>query len=621
MNVKLLSSYTVRVLAILVLVLMIFSSFNYPLSSVTNSKVAIPNSLYKIPVSNDINFSIGVTYGDKRVKEVKNPVSSSTNVSIGATNGGKGVKEVKIPVSNSTNVSIVATNGDKGVKEVKIPVSNSTNVSIVATNGDKGVKEVKIPVSNSTNVNIVATNGDKGVKEVKIPVSNNTNVSIGATNGDKGVKEVKIPVSNGTNVSIGATNGDKGVKEVKIPVSNSTNVSIGATNGDKGVKEVKIPVSNGTNVSIGATNGDKGVKEVKIPVSNSTNVSIGATNGDKGVKEVVALSSYYDGRHQYSYTNSTVILASVLNKMIELNSILGCEVDGVTQLEPMVIIKPIVLDGYIKETRPHLTHTDIIVNCFNMYINKNSTVRLIYQVEGVQHRVAVVNDVVMPVQTDEDNSVMVCSTGYGSPPYLDHWLLYQRTINVKFIHLNVHNSFLKNINESNVLQKFINSGYVKMIVWEEYLNKSQVFLYSQSLKYQDCMLRYQHAYKYIIIYDFDEFFIPLNMNKSIISYVDHYFRNSSIGTVFMPSVIYYCPLKEFYTTNATGDGNVTKLYDTTKSIIRTPPSVKSLHLLRAIKEASVHSCILFPPYKLLHLPNWEFYIAHLKLYSSTNKCV
>ena len=477
--------------------------------------------------------------------------------------------------------------------------------------GEKGVNEVKIPVLNATNFSNGATYGDKGLKEVKITPSNRTNFSIGSTYGDK---EVKIPVSNATNIGIGPTYGNK---EVNIPLSKGTNFSIGATHGENGVKVVQIHVSNGANISIGATYAEKGVKEVKIPLSNGAN----STGGIYGVKEVVALSSYYDGRHQYSYTNSTVILASVLNKMIELNSILGCEIDGVTQLEPMVIIKPIVLDGYIKETRPHLTHTDIIVNCFNMYINRNSTVRLIYQVEGVQHRVAVVNDVVMPVQTDEDNSVMVCSTGYGSPPYLDHWLLYQRTIDVKFIHLNVHNSFLKNINESNVLQKFIKSGYVKMIVWEEYFNKSQVFLYSQSLKYQDCMLRYQHAYKYIMIYDFDEFFIPLSTNKSIISYFDQYFRNSPIGTVFIPSVIYYCPLKEFYTTNATGDGNVTKLYDTTKSIIRTPPSVKSLHLLRAIKEASVHSCILFPPYKLLHLPNWEFYIAHMKLHSNTNKCV
>ena len=149
--------------------------------------------------------------------------------------------------------------------------------------------------------------------------------------------------------------------------------------------------------------------------------------------------------------------------------------------------------------------------------------RLIYQVDGVNYRVAVEEDVVMPTQTTEHNGVMVCSTGYGTPPYHDQWLVYQQVIGVELIHLNVHVSFIKNLNQSIFQQKIISSGFVRMIVWKEYLNSSQVFLYSQSLKYQDCNLRYQHASKYIMIVDFKEFFIPLSTEKNILFYANHLF--------------------------------------------------------------------------------------------------
>ena len=177
-------------------------------------------------------------------------------------------------------------------------------------------------------------------------------------------------------------------------------------------------------------------------------------------------------------------------------------------------------------------YTEITVSCFDMAVHKNSMVSLIYQYKGIYYKVAVEKAVVIPaeVQVAQNNSVMVCSTGYGTPRFLDHWLLYQTTIGVTSIHLNVHVSFIQNVNKSSVLKRYIQSGYVKMIVWEEYLNESQVFLYSQSLKYQDCMLRYHHAYKYIMIIDFDEFFIPLDINKEVSFYADYLLEGSFVGS-------------------------------------------------------------------------------------------
>lgn len=135
------------------------------------------------------------------------------------------------------------------------------------------------------------------------------------------------------------------------------------------------------------------------------------TNASEGDTTVVPLSAYYDARPQHSHKNSTVILASVLeNKQV---SIVGCEVDGAQRYKPMVSARPVSVSGWIQYNH-HVTHIDIIVSCFDMYIDKNSTVNLLYQDEGNLFRVAVKNDVVMATQDSEQDGVMICSTGYGS---------------------------------------------------------------------------------------------------------------------------------------------------------------------------------------------------------------
>lgn len=339
-----------------------------------------------------------------------------------------------------------------------------------------------------------------------------------------------------------------------------------------------------------------------------------ASKISEGNRQVVPLSAYYDMRPQHSHNNSTVILASVLEKIYQQDSIVGCEVDSITRYKPMMFVRPIYVAGWIQHVHP-VTHIDITVTCFDMHIDKNSTVSLVYQVDGVKYRVPVEKKVVMPAQTAEQTGVMICSTGYGTPPNLDQWLLYQQTIGVKFIHMNVHVSFLKSVNESKVLQKLIGSGYVRMIVWEEYLHQGQVFLYSQSLKYQDCLFRYQHAYRYIMIIDFDEYFIPLGPQKKVGFYADYLFgKELVIGSIALPDIRYYCLIKSSLNASMLLDGNLTKLYDTTQYTVQ---GGKSLHLLKVVEEASVHEAHLIPPYKKVTYyssSKSKCYIAHITNY-------
>ena len=237
---------------------------------------------------------------------------------------------------------------------------------------------------------------------------------------------------------------------------------------------------------------------------------------DRGVQQrgvlqdasAVAIAAYFDGRKQHSHSNVTVIFAAVLQSL-ERN-VAGCEVDEVQELNDK-LVRPINLTLWLKEHRL-VSHTELMVLCFDMKITKNSTVKLLLKANRETMKIPVLKDIVLPVESTEQDEVMICATGFESPENLDQWLLYQQAIEIKCIHLNVHISFVQNINKSETLRYFLESGYVTMMVWEEQLNQSQVYYYSQSFKYQDCLFRYQNVYKYILFIDFESRWVHKNMS-------------------------------------------------------------------------------------------------------------
>ena len=330
--------------------------------------------------------------------------------------------------------------------------------------------------------------------------------------------------------------------------------------------------------------------------------------------EIVSLSVYFDPRAQKAHDNATVIFVSVLKAYRQ--SILGCEVDGIEELKPSVV--DIVLSAYIERYFP-VSHMDCFVYCYDMDINEHSNVSVIYSKNGTVLKEPVRTAVVVPNYDVEEDAVMVCAAGYGTIPNLDQWLTYQQTVGIKFIHINAHPSFLVNLNKSSVLQKFVASAYVTMTVWEEYLDKNQVFYYSQSLKYHDCIMRYQGRYKYMMVIDFDEYFIPFGDKKDVHSYVMNLIKRN-VGSVILSRQEYFCKAKRFNDMAMPSDGNLTKLYETSQSVHNNEG--KSIHLVKVIEQNSVHSAgVLFPPYKYL---NYQYspqsshcQIAHLRTKSKT----
>ena len=309
---------------------------------------------------------------------------------------------------------------------------------------------------------------------------------------------------------------------------------------------------------------------------------------------VVPIAAYFDERPQHSHKNSTVILVDVLKSLVSQMS--GCEVDGVEQSK--FLARPIAVNKWLEKGHP-LSHTELILSCYDMNTKWNSSVSVLFRLSGRVVRVPVKREgVLMPVRSVERDGVMVCNTGYGSPENLDEWFVYQQTIGVKLIHLNVDVSFVQNVNRSETLRRFLKSGYVVMKVWTPYLNSNQVFYHSQSFKYQDCIYRYQNVYKYMMIIDFDEYFVPLGAEKDVHSYAKRLLSRRHYGSVSLPSIRYYCKIKGQENATMPKDGNITKFYDTSYSTPSGPDTGKSIHIVKFIEEASVHvAAHLLPTYK------------------------
>ncbi len=329
-------------------------------------------------------------------------------------------------------------------------------------------------------------------------------------------------------------------------------------------------------------------------------------------KRIVPISAYFDARPQQNHNNATVILLSVEKSL--KNSIVGCEVDGVRSMNSLVEELGVMKWVHHKFK---LSHTDCILYCWDMAVNQDSIVNVVLKINNELMTEAVRRPVIIPPHGPEINKVMVCATGFGTPKYLDQWLTYQQTIGVKFIHLNVVQSFMTNVNTSEVLNSLQDKGKVKITVWEEYLNSSQVYYYSQTLKYLDCIFQYQNRYQYMMIIDFDEYFIPAGLMQDVNVYVQTLFHTGYIGSIYIPTLLVHS-CRSHLAANISGikDGNITKLFNTSQFKVYLGKSIHQVHTVQMLNPHKAER--VFPPYRTLQIcnsANWcrsRYYMAHLQ---------
>lgn len=338
--------------------------------------------------------------------------------------------------------------------------------------------------------------------------------------------------------------------------------------------------------------------------------------------DVLPLVAFIDTRQRYSHSNATIILVQVRDtKKIRYNRIIGCGIDNIRAVAFRV--KPLlVYRNWIHANVPNLSHSEAVVTCYDLPAINGSKAFVLYRrykVPGLlqvySERPVILTSSVEPVKPF---SVVVCTTVYGSPPWLSHWLRYQTTIGVDYIHLYAQQSFIDNGGMGNPdLQKLLADQRLIVDIRSTHLNSSEVYYYSQPLYYQDCLLRYRGVYDFAMLIDTDDFFVPRVAHQRDVHYYLEQFFPGTMHTAsvkldwirYFPSCGFRTPLEEIT------DGNLTHHLSTYTGY---KEYVKSIHRLEHVTEGAVHEVTyLMPGYKKSTASNTTAYFAHIR---KTNGC-
>ena len=340
--------------------------------------------------------------------------------------------------------------------------------------------------------------------------------------------------------------------------------------------------------------------------------------------DLLPRSVYFDSRHRDGHDNATVILVQVSKLAIEKKRVVGCGVDNTFTIDFKFVALGVM--GWVHPRYPQFTHDDAMLTCYDMPTQQGSRVFVLYVNEsGSILKLETEKAVYIPPEKvshkfNHRSSIVVCTTVYGKPPWLREWLVYQKTIGVDFIHIYAQESFISEGGANNsVLQSYLKSGYAKLDVWKAYLSIKQDFYHQQPLLYVDCPYRYRTEFDYALLYDTDDFFVPVIPGESDIHYyVKKFFRDNKVGAMQFWWINYYPDRGLTKDPEAIEDGNVTK-YLTDKAHSNSL-NYKSIYRLSVLVENLIHRVeSMLPGYRAGVIPTNNAYVAHLRITKTNHK--
>ena len=314
--------------------------------------------------------------------------------------------------------------------------------------------------------------------------------------------------------------------------------------------------------------------------------------------------------------NTTVILAHMRKTIIKEKLVVACLVDG--QHAKIFKVQLMSLNRWIHENHPDCTHDNVFVLCYDTPGRNNSRVSLVYanpENKSQHFETESEHPLFVPrsVYTSRP-SVMVCTTVYNSPPYFIEWLHYQRKLGVDLVYVNAQESFLdSNEFHNTFFQSLLTDGFVQLKVWQEILNKNEVFYHSQVLYYQNCLYRFQGVYDYAVMIDTDDFVIS-RTHKSLQESLKS-IMSGKWGSIRLHWIRYYeprCGVNFSGNLTTLNDGNLTRYVNISSAIVE--KNYKSIHRLSSTIEVSVHQVgQLMLGYRWFVVPsNVIIYAVHLK---------
>lgn len=337
------------------------------------------------------------------------------------------------------------------------------------------------------------------------------------------------------------------------------------------------------------------------------------SNYDK-FNDVIPRTAYYGVRYiAGSKQNVVIVLAEVSATILEQKLIVSCGWKNQYSTAVKVVTDPLM--RWIQKNKRGYTHFFAIIYCFGLTIIRNDVVKIIYKsgTDGPYRSVDTEKSVRLlnnASHIKKVNSVLACATMYGHPIRFEEWLRYQKTLGVDGIHLNVQLSFVVGIEKYPFLIESLQNEFVKIEVWKQYLKSSAIFYYSQSLIYQDCVMQYQASFEYIMMVDYDDFFIPAVPNQKNVHYYVNRFFNERTASVRLPWIELPCAVKNY---TFLVDGNVTQTFSTQDTRIKRRES-KSIHRLNAVDIVSIHQAFkVLPGYSKVQIEGVNLaYFAHIR---------
>lgn len=219
-------------------------------------------------------------------------------------------------------------------------------------------------------------------------------------------------------------------------------------------------------------------KNLVEPIISRSKVVDDTINQFSFKHDVLPLVAFIDTRPRYQHQNSTVILVQVRDvKRIRYNRIIGCGVDNIQRAKSFRAKPLFVYRNWIHANVPNLTHSEAVVNCYDLPSVNGSKPFVLYRPFRVPGILKVYSErpVIVTKGTMKPLSVVVCATVYDQPPWLSHWLRYQETLGVDHIRLYAQQSFLdKGGLEMTEVKRLMHNGLLEVDLRSTHLNSSQV---------------------------------------------------------------------------------------------------------------------------------------------------
>ena len=339
-------------------------------------------------------------------------------------------------------------------------------------------------------------------------------------------------------------------------------------------------------------------------------------------KELFVRAVHFDDRPRDGHRNTSVFLVVALRTITDNNLIIGCQVDDNVGKDFKVALigeTPLWRAFY-----NHINHEEVMVHCYDLPATSNSTGYISYKMSvnstvkmaASERLVRFPAPYVRPtseVGKKYNLTIVACAKIFSSPPWLEEWIMYQKTLGVDHIHFDAEDTFKKGGSFNNPhLQAAIKSGFVSVEFWKQYLNGNELWYHNQGLIYEDCAYRFRNTYDYIVMVDTDDFFTPRVPGEGKLHYyIDKYCRGKTTGSCKFKWVEFFPDYYGLDKNVTVEDGNVTRRLSNYSHYNQGNP--KSLHRTNVVLDAATHYAYrMIPGFRIEQVSPNVAYFAHLR---------